>query len=409
MQLALEDSKLKKHQVFELNKDFEESSIDDLIVHIGLNTYTLKTTKTEKDLELEKKVELFKEKEFPSILEMFPTFGEVPTDAIEYDSLLENIRNELIKRITTSDILKDDYNTLENKDGFIHDALLAFAHYTAMIRGIKNFAADSDKRKLHKCFPLDYSERILNMMRKLLQDKYNSIDEFNKEFSIMFQDIDMDDRPKIGLLKLIVALEELTKFLAEAIHKGRKVELYEIKEVLHDKAELVFTVITKFKNDCIKEGKNTEYLNVDRFADYILRFQIVTKNCITALTDLDKRHNTSNMDSLELRHYIDSAIEQLYSDCDIVILRYTMDIRPDCSKAEDAYILAYYNSIYSTCEKKDDSENKYVNLYRHLLNLDMQQKTLFEKLNFPSVLEEFKKYVEHEYTNILHNNSSPSK
>jgi hypothetical protein len=86
-----------------------------------------------------------------------------------------------------------------------------------------------------------------------------------------------------------------------------------------------------------------------------------------------------------------------------------MDNREELSEYEDAYIVGYYTSIYSTCENKTTDDNKYIELYRHLVNLNMQQQTLFEKTGFPDDSVKFRQYVEHEYTNILHNNSKPNK
>lgn len=404
IQLAIEHKNTKKHQVFELKDDFDNISPSELIVHIGLDTYTLKTTKTEAELDLEKRIEFFKEKEFPDMFIMFKEFGEMQTDTEKHSKLLLEIKNNLIKRIESSDSLKTIYSNMEDKESLIHKLMEAFAQHTAIYRGIENYAKDAIVRRTHKCFPIDYCTRVLNVMRNILQDKYESIDILNKDFSKIFQDASMDPRPKVGMMSIIVGLEEFTKFLADIMRAGKKVEIYEINYKLHEKAEFTFGVINDFKNKCLEDGKNIVQIHDDKFTDYIIQFHNCVNTCIQELTNLDKKKNTSNMDQLELRHYIDETIQDLFTACDNIILKYTMDSRPELPEAEDAYIAGYYTSVYSTCENKDDTDNKYIELYRHLLNLNMQQKTLFEKTNFPSNQIEFKQYVEREYTNILHNN-----
>ena len=408
-QLAIEHKATNKHQVFELNDNFDTLNPEELIVHIGLDTYTLKTTKTEKELDLEKRVEFFQEKEFPILLEMFKEFGEVQSDGETHSKLVIAIKDELVKRIETSDSLKTIYAEMEDKDTFIHKLMESFAQHTAMLKGIKNYTEDALKRRTHKCFPMDYCNRVLNVMRDILQDKYTNLDELNTNFSRVFQDASIDTRPKVGLMSIILGLEEFTKFLADVMRAGKKVEIYEIKDTLHNKAEFTFGIINDFKNKCVNDSKDIQFTHNDKFTDYILQFHDAVDVCIKELTDLDKKQHTANMDDLELRHYIDTTIQELYTLCDSIILKYTMDNREELSEYEDAYIVGYYTSIYSTCENKTTDDNKYIELYRHLVNLNMQQQTLFEKTGFPDDSIKFKQYVEHEYTNILHNNSKPNK
>jgi hypothetical protein len=405
-QIGIEDKKTGKHQVLELNDDFDNMQPEDLVVHLGLDTYTLTTTKTKEELDLERRVEFFQEKEFPGLMDLFPEFGEVQSDPEKHMELIKSVQDKLEERVMESETLKEHYSSLKNKEAFIKDMMMSFAQQVAVVKGIEAHARDAEIRRTHKCFPLDYSNRIMDVMRKILNDKYKDLDTLNKEFSSVFQDATVDTRPKVGMLRMLVGLEEFTKFLADVMRAGREVRMWEISEPLKEKAELTYTLINKFKNSCIKESKANTSLNEDKFADYLTQFYNLSVKCVEDLTDLDKRQETMDMDQLELRHHVDTIVETLFTECDGVILRYTMDERPDIAESHNSYIIAFYDSLYSVCDNTEKSNNRYVELYRHLINLTMQQKTLFEKTGFPDKLDEFKQYVEREYTNILRKNKS---
>lgn len=409
MEIAVEHKKSKRHQTFTLSDDLSSVPVEELTIHLGLDTYTLKTTKTEKEQDTEKRIEFFQNNEYAELAAKYDKFGILPGDSNEHKELLKLIETDMISKVKQSEALKDVYKETDNKKAFIHKLMLGFAEYVAMVRGIEHYAKHAKDRRTHKCYPIDYCNRIMNVMRKILNNKFKDLDELNKEYSQIFQDANTDERPNVGLTGMLVALEEFTRYMADVMRAGRKIELYEIIEKLKEKAELTFTLINNFKKHCIEDGKHPNPIYKDKFADYIMMFHTASVSCVDQLVNLDTKHHTSNMDELELRHYVNTTIEALFTKCDDIILKYTMDKRGDLPVALDSYIVGYYSSIYSLCDKdRDEIENKYVELFRHLSNLNMQQKTLFKETGFPDKLEKFKQYVEDEYTNILHNSNKTS-
>lgn len=405
MQIAIENKLTGKHKVIELDDSFGDIQPENILVHLGMSTFTLQTTLTKEQQEEKRKIELFQKETFNELIKEFSRFGEISAGTPEHAELLKNIEIAMIEKLSKSVYTKTIYESSTNKAKLVREQMVAFAHYVALIKGVQEQNKAAVGRRTDECFPLDYAQRILTIMRDILQDKYESIEKINKDFSQVFQDASIDTRPHVGIPKLITGLQDMTRLLADITNAGRPVDILEARQALHSKAEVVVKVVNEFKNDCIKAGKNIVTLHDDKFADYILKFYNQTTKCIDALTSLDKQYKTSNMDELELRHYIDTILEQLYTECDELLLQYTMDERDKLPECENAYIVGYHTSILSTCNKKDETDNRYTEAFRHLLNLNKQQHTLFIKMKFPDTLEEFKKYVETEFTNILQRNS----
>ncbi len=401
MQLSIEHKESNINQTFEIDNKFFGVSPEDLIIHIGLDTYKLKTTKTDKELDIEKRLKVFGEQEFDSMANMFPTFGTVQ-NATEGKILIDAVNIELEKRISTSETTKDIYIECEEKDKLVRRVLESFAKHIAILRGVESYAKEAAQRITHPCFPIDYSNRFMTFLRHILNNEYKLIEDIARDYSRIFQDIDLDDRAKIGLIGLFGMLDEFTKYLGELTQSEKHIEIYEVFKVLSRKAEASLKAIKEFKAECLSDSRVDTHLHEDKFSDYIIKYTNTINTCITALTDLDKKHLTSNMDQLELRHYVDTIISNMYSTCDKLLLQYTLDPRT-ISKAEDAYILAYYTSIYASAEKDSSStDTRYATMFRHIVNISLQQKALANKLEFPETIDKMKKYVEDEYTNILH-------
>jgi len=403
MQLSIEHKASNINQTFEIDDKFFGVAPEDLLVHIGLNTYTLKTTKTEKECDIEKRLAVFADQEFDSMSTLFPDFGSPQSDVDIYRKLIEAIQHELKRRLNTSDVTKLMYEEYDEKDKLLRMVLESFAKHVAARKGVENFAKEAKKRITHPCFPIDYSNRLMTYMRHILNDDYTDIDIINKEYTDIFQDIEMDNRAKVGLIGILSVLEKFTHYLGDISNAGKKVELYEVSRGLKRHAENSFEAIKQFKNDCLSDSRVDVRLHDDKFSDYIIKYNNAVDLCINTLTDLDKKQVTAAMDQLELRHYIDTAIGNLYSTCDKLLLQYTLDTR-DISQAEDAYIIGFYSAVYATAEKDDSTtpDNRYAIMFRNIVNISLQQNSLLKNMNFPTDISIIKKYVEDEYTNILH-------
>lgn len=401
MQLSLEHKATKTVQTFELSEKFLDINPDELIVHIGLDTYILKTTKTEKELDRERRIKAFQEQEFDEMANMFPDFGELRADHPSYKQLLEDIEQELIKRVKASEALKSIYEEEEDKVPLIRQLLEGFATHISILRAAESFSKEAQTRRTHKSFPLDYCNRFMNLMRDILSNKYDSVELINKDYSVIFQDLEIDERAKVGLLELLTTLHDFTKYLGDVNRAGKKMEIYEIKQSLDKRAEATYNDVKSYRLACLEDGGNIEYVHEDKFADYMLKFSNLLNNTIASLTDLDKKHSTATLDELELRHYVDKAISDLYSTSDKYLLQFTLDER-DISESGNAYIVAYYQAIYASSDKANQQgDSAYAGMFAHLVNLQLQQHSLIKETNFPKDLDKFKKYVEDEYTNIL--------
>lgn len=405
MEIAIEHKQSKKHQVFELDGCFEEVPVEELTVHIGLDTYKLVTTKSDEELDLEKRMQFFEDSEFSKMAMNHQEFGVIPADDPKHAELLKDIESEMVEKVKSSDALKDKYEKSDDKVKFIRRLMMKFADYIAMIRGMESYMENAKERQTHKCFPIDYCNRVMDVMRNIMNDKYKNIDDFNKDYSLIFQDAQMDKRPNVGLPNIIMALESFTVYMADVMRAGRKVEMYEISARLKDEASKAFDHVSSFRKYCIQDGRRTPKLE-DKFADYMMEFHHASTRCVRKIKELDKRFVDKKIDELELQHYVNEIITGLFTKCDELILQYTMDEREELPVHLDSYIVGYYSSIYSFTEKdKEEIGNRYVELYRHLLNLNMQQETLYKEMDFPNTLDKYKKYVEDEYENILRNTS----